>query len=153
MVRSGRIGASNGSGEGAPMDQRVETVARLYEQFKARDWNGLHQLFADDAEFGLAGRNPLAGTYRGPDAITYALRRLVEETGDTIGPNRKGTWDICTSDHHVIFIEWLKATRAGKTAQFYIHLTCALDDGKLLRAFANFVDQYDFDELWTSPGE
>ncbi len=135
------------------MDQRVETVASFYERFKARDWTGLRQLFADDAEFGLAGRNPLAGMYHGPDAIVEALQRLVEETGDTIGPNREDTWDICTSEHHVVFIEWLKATRAAKTATFYIHLVCALDDGKLLRAFANFVDQYEFDELWSPPSK
>jgi ketosteroid isomerase-like protein len=131
------------------MDERVGTIAELYERFKTRDWSGLRDLFADDAEFGVTGRNPLAGTYRGPAAVVEVLQRLVDETGDTIGPHRDDTWDICTSEHHVIFIEWLRASRAGKTASFYIHLVCALENGKILRAFANFVDQYEFDELWT----
>ncbi|MGH9201294.1 MAG: hypothetical protein ACRD2A_08670 [Vicinamibacterales bacterium] len=65
-----------------------------------------------------------------------------------MGPVREDTWDVCVSDHHVILIEWLQATRKGRTARFYVHLVCALEGGKLKRAFATFDSQYDFDELW-----
>lgn len=130
------------------MDQRAATVAGFYEHFKAREWSRLRQLFADDAEFGLTGRNPLAGVYHGPAAIIETLQRLVEETGDTIRPNREDTWDICVSDHHVILIEWLQATREGRKAQFHVHLVCAFEGTKILRAFASFDSQYDFDDLW-----
>jgi ketosteroid isomerase-like protein len=109
----------------------------------------LSRLFAEDVEFGLSGRSPVAGTYRGRDAAVAAMRRLVDETDDTLGPVRHDTWDICTSEHHVILIEWLRATRKGRRSQFYIHLVCAVDNGEIKRAFATFDSQYEFDELWS----
>jgi hypothetical protein len=85
-----------------------------------------------------------------PLKLFGTLRRLVEESDDTFGPVREDTWDISTSDHHAIFIESLKAARNGRTKNFYIHLVCAFDDdGKILRAFAAFDSQYEFDELWS----
>jgi ketosteroid isomerase-like protein len=129
-------------------DARAKVLEDFYAAFRARDWDAMRTLFAEDAQFGLTGRNPFAGDYRGPEAIVDVLRRLVEDTEGTLGPVRGDTWDVCTSDHHVILIEWLQATRQAREARFYIHLVCAVEDGKLKRAFANFVDQYDFDGLW-----
>lgn len=131
------------------MDTRAQVVADLYAALKARDWDAMAQLFAADAELGISGRSPVAGTYRSPPEAVGAFRRLVEETDDTFGPVREDTWDICTSDHHVILIEWLQATRNRRTARFHIHLVCALQEGKILRAFASFDSQYAFDELWS----
>jgi ketosteroid isomerase-like protein len=129
------------------MDRRAEIVAELYRALRARDWDGLAELFANDAEFSLTGRNPHAGSYSGPQPICEALRRLVDDT--SLAPHREDTWDVCTSDHHVIFIEWLQASRKGRRAQFYVHLVCAFEGGLIKRAFANFVDQYEFDGLWS----
>lgn len=130
------------------MDPRAVTVAELYRALRDRGWDSLPRLFAQDAEFGVSGRSPLAGTYRGRDAIVTAFRRLVDDTDGSLKPVRDDTWDICTSDHHVILIEWLQAARGGRRAQFYIHLICAVENGEIKRAFANFDSQYDFDELW-----
>ncbi|MGH9890512.1 MAG: nuclear transport factor 2 family protein [bacterium] len=129
-------------------DERVTVVERFYRALRTREWDAIAELFAPDAEFGISGRNPLAGIHRGADGAIDTLRRLIEETDDTLGPVREDTWDVCVSDHHVILIEWLQATRKGRTARFYVHLVCALEDGKLKRAFATFDSQYDFDELW-----
>ena len=131
------------------MDRRAEAVGEFYRALTSRDWGDLPRLFASDAEFGLAGRNPHAGSYSGPQAICAALRALVEDTDGSLGPIREDTWDVCTSDHHVVFIEWLQASRQGRKAQFYIHLVCAFEGALIKRAFANFVDQYEFDGLWS----
>lgn len=133
------------------MDPRTQVVAEFYRAFRTRDWVALARVFAEDAELGLSGRSPFAGSYRSPEAAVDVLRRLVDETDGTIGPVREDTWDICTSDHHVILIEWLQATREGRSARFYVHLVCALEEGKIKRAFANFDDQYEFDGLWAPP--
>lgn len=134
----------------AETDGRAATVAALYRAFRDRDWDALSVLFAGDAELGVSGRSPLAGTYRGNAAAVDALRRLVDETDDSLRPVRDDTWDVCTSEHHVILIEWLQASRKGRHAQFYIHLVCAVENGEIKRAFANFDSQYDFDELWST---
>lgn len=128
------------------MDERVAVVAELYRALRARDWDAMAKLFTEDAELGLGGRNPLAGSHRGPQAVVGAWRRLAEEAD--IGPVREDTWDICTSEHHVVLIEWLQATLGSRTARFYLHLVCAFEDGRIKRAFADFVDPYGFDELW-----
>ncbi len=131
------------------MDPRAELVVEFYRALQSRHWDDVAKLFASDAEFGLTGRNPHAGSYSGPQAICAALRDLVDDTDGSLGPHREDTWDVCTSDHHVVFIEWLQARRQGRKAHFYIHLVCAFEDGLIKRAFANFVDQYDFDGLWS----
>lgn len=131
------------------MDPRAQVVAEFYRAFRAREWDALARLFAEDAELGLSGRSPFAGSYRSPEAAVDVLRKLVDETDGTLGPVREDTWDICTSDHHVILVEWLQATRQDRRAQFHVHLVCALEDGKIKRAFATFDNQYDFDGLWS----
>jgi ketosteroid isomerase-like protein len=131
------------------MDPRATVVAELYRALRDREWQTLAELLAEDAEFGLSGRSPVAGTYRGRDDIVAAIRRLVDETDGTLGPVRDDTWDICTSEHHVILIEWLQATRQRRRSRFYIHLVCAVEGSEVKRAFANFDSQYDFDELWS----
>jgi ketosteroid isomerase-like protein len=131
------------------VDPRAKVVAEFYRAFKAREWDRVAEPFAEHAELGITGRNPIGGTYRGTAAIVAALRRLVDETEGSIGPVREDTWDICTSDDHVVFLEWLQAVRKDKRARFYIYLVCAFENDRIVRAFAHFDDQYGFDELWS----
>jgi ketosteroid isomerase-like protein len=133
---------------GNDLDPRADVVAELYRAFKAREWKRVGELFAEDAELAISGRNPIAGTFRGTADLVAALRRLVDDTDGSIGPVREDTWDICASADHVIFLEWLQAARKEKRARFYIYLVCAFENGRIVRAFAHFDDQYEFDELW-----
>ncbi|HYZ91992.1 MAG TPA: hypothetical protein VFA34_06305 [Actinomycetota bacterium] len=129
------------------MDQ-VQLLTRFHAALLARDWQTIQGSFATGCELAISGRSPLAGFYKGPTDAVNALRGLADETD--LGTIEDDTHDVCTSDYHAILIDWLRAARNGRTAQFYIHLICAFDGDTILRAFASFDSQYEFDDLWSS---
>lgn len=130
-------------------DERQEVVGRFYRALVSRDWDVLRDAFADDAEFGMSGRNPFAGEHQGSDAIVGVLQDMVRKSDNTFGPVRADTWDICTSDHHVILLEWFQAQRASRRLRAYLYFVCAVEDGRIVRMFAHSGEQYEFDAFWT----
>jgi hypothetical protein len=130
------------------MSERAQIVQRFYESFCRRDWDAMQVLFAADAELGFSGRNPFAGEHRGPDAIVNVFRGMVERSNESFGPVRGGTWDICTSDDHVVLLEWFAADLPGRTMRAYLYFTCAVEDGRIARMFVHSSEQYDFDDFW-----
>jgi ketosteroid isomerase-like protein len=129
-------------------EQRTVIVQRFYDALRARDWDALRGLFAAGAELGMSGRNPLAGGHRGPNAIAGVFREMVDRTGGSLGPVRADTWDICSSDHHVVLFEWFEAARGDRKARFYLYFVCAVEDDRIARMFVHSSEQYDFDAFW-----
>lgn len=130
-------------------DVREEVAGRFYRALVSRDWDAMRDVFADDAEFGLGGRNPFAGEHRGPDAIVGVLREMVRQSDDTFAPVQADTWDICTSEHHVILLEWFQAQRNGRRLRAYLYFVCAFENGRIARMFAHSSEQYEFDAFWS----
>ncbi len=59
-------------------------VARQgYAAFAAFDLDAIRNLFSDDVEFHVGGRNPFTGDYRGKDAVLSFLADLTSASGGT----------------------------------------------------------------------
>ncbi|MCL6591438.1 MAG: nuclear transport factor 2 family protein [Firmicutes bacterium] len=60
-----------------PNDPKLRTIKQFYQNFKTRDFQHIPKLLTNDVEFtinGRAGTVPLAGSYRGKEAIKTYLK-------------------------------------------------------------------------------
>ncbi|MFJ8533495.1 nuclear transport factor 2 family protein [Streptomyces sp. NPDC093591] len=54
-------------------------VRKGYEAFTRGDLDGLRESLAGDCTYHFPGTHPLAGDYKGQDAVLYVFRRIFEE--------------------------------------------------------------------------
>jgi ketosteroid isomerase-like protein len=66
-----------------PDDQYMKLVRQGYEAFNAGDLEGIRALMAPDVAEHVPGTSPLAGTYKGVDAVLDYYGRLAELTDGT----------------------------------------------------------------------
>jgi len=67
----------------AAEDDAMQLVRRGYAAFNAGDADTLLDLFASDVVQHVPGEGPLAGTYKGPEAVLTYYGKLSEMTGGT----------------------------------------------------------------------
>jgi len=80
---------------------------RTADAFRARDFDTLRSLVADEVVWHVPGGHPLAGEIEGLDALVAWLRRTVE-LGVTIREH-----DVLGSDDHVCALSYIGARRPG----------------------------------------
>ena len=125
---------------------QATSVVHGYDAFRAGNFAALVELIADDCVWHITGRNPLAGMYRGRDAIVGLMARTVELSGGTIEVD---VVDITMSDNHIVVLQRTRATRAGKTLDNRTAIVMAVRDGLLVEAWDYFENQYQRDEFWS----
>jgi ketosteroid isomerase-like protein len=94
-------------------DAAIDVVRRGYAAFGAGDMDTLRQLFAGDVVQHVPGSGPLAGTYKGPDAVIGYYGKLAELTD---GSFRAVLVETHGDGHgHVTAVHQSIATRNGRT--------------------------------------
>src|SRR5205823_14860508 len=83
-----------------------------YEAFGRGELDKVRELWADDIEWVIPGRNQIAGTYRGPDEVMGFFAKLMDLSGGTF---KLEVRDVLASDEHVAVLAKLSAERAGRT--------------------------------------
>lgn len=92
-------------------DPAMKLVRRGYEAFSAGDFETLRSLYTRDVVQHVPGAGPLAGTYKGPDALLGYYRRLGELTDGTF---RADLIDVHGDGHgHVIAVHQHSMVRNG----------------------------------------
>jgi ketosteroid isomerase-like protein len=127
---------------------RADVVRSFYLALRASDWERVRACFADDAELGFGGRNPMSGYHKGGDASVAVLRELVERSDGTFRPVLDDGWDVCASEHHVIVFDWFQAQRGNRQLKAYLYFVNAVEEGKIVRMFVHSSEQYEFDEFF-----
>jgi ketosteroid isomerase-like protein len=95
----------------APEDAAMKLIRLGYDAFNAHDAEGLRSLFSHDVAQHVPGTGPLAGTYKGVDAVLGYYGQLGELTDGTF---RADLVDLHGDGHgHVISVHQLSATRNG----------------------------------------
>ena len=131
----------------------AELAQGVYLAFRARDWDTLRTLLADDAELGMSGRNPMAGSHAGADTCVRVLRDIVDRSAGTFRPVLDDGWDVCSSPHHAIVLDWFRAERDGRELKAYLYFVVATDGGKIARIFVHSSEQYEFDAFFGTSSE
>jgi ketosteroid isomerase-like protein len=95
----------------APEDEAMKRVWQGFEAFNTRDGDTLRDLFTQDVVQHVPGSGPLAGTYKGPDAVLGYYGKLAELTDGTF---HAYPFDVHGDGHgHVVAVYQTSMTRNG----------------------------------------
>ncbi|MBT2419930.1 nuclear transport factor 2 family protein [Streptomyces sp. ISL-22] len=122
-------------------------VRRGYEAFTSGDLDSLRTLLAGDCTYHLPGTHPLAGDYKGQDAVLDVFRRIFEETNGTLNVELRQV--LVDGRGHAVSLHHSTAERRGKRME--------LDGGVVFRIVGDkatdldecFHDLDALDDFWS----
>ena len=123
-----------------------ELARRGYAAFASGDMGTLNELFADDIVWHVGGRSPLAGDYKGKDAVFGFFARTMEITNGTF---RLEVHDILANDEHVVGLSTATGQRDGKSLHDNAVQVLHVNDGKVTESWLHPGDVYATDEFWS----
>jgi len=121
-----------------------DILRQAYRAFAEGDMDLLRRLFADDIIFRIPGTSPVAGEYRGRDAVFGYLGKVMDRSGGTF---QLEVHDVVANDEHVVGLTIHSGTRN------LIHTTLRsvhvwhVRDGQLAELW-EYPEQPAFDEFW-----
>jgi len=123
----------------------LAVVQSAYEAFGRGDIPAVLETFAPDIQWHFLGRNPLAGTYKGPQEVVRFFGQLMEGSGGTFS---MAIDDFLASDQHVVVLVRASAQRDGKRLDKNgVHIW-RLMDGKVVEVSDITLDPYTQDDFW-----
>ena len=131
-----------------PNALRVEAFYVAQRRFYAGEDNAgeLREFLADDIAWHVPGRSPIAGDYRGIDAVLayFADRRARANATFRIQPH-----GMLADDERVVHFAGGRAERAGKTWEWETVGVFRVQNGRIAECWLLPFDQYAFDEVWS----
>jgi uncharacterized protein len=124
-----------------------DVVRRGFAAFAAGDTDTMRELFAPDVAWHVAGRHPLAGSFKGVEEVLRHFGQIQERAGGTY---RSEVHDIVGNDQHVFAAFIATAKRAGKSLRDGQILLCHVSDGKVTEAWLLPGDAHLVDDFWSS---
>jgi uncharacterized protein len=124
----------------------VELIRKGYAAYSSGDMETINELFADNIEWHVPGRGPLAGDYHGKNEVFGFFGKLMEMSG---GTSRLEVHDVLANDEHGVGLVTAFGSREGRdyTGQ-QVH-TFHIRDGKVVEFWESALDQYGADEFWS----
>jgi len=122
-------------------------VARIrdgYAAFAKGDFAVLNDLFAEDLLWHDAGRNQLAGEYRGREAVFGLFGKLMEVTEGSL---HLGLHAVFADDEHGVVLVAITASRGGRSVEVNEAHVFHVRDGKVAEFWNASTDMYAFDEF------
>ena len=123
-----------------------DLVRKGYAAFLSGDMATLNELFADDIVWHSPGRNPLAGDFRGKEAVLGNFQKTFELTG---GSFTLEIHDVLANDDHVVVLVHASAERDGKRLEDDSVQVFHVVDGKVTEQWLAPGDAYASDEFWS----
>ena len=124
-----------------------DLVRQAYKAFGEGDMDTLRSLFAPDAVHVATGNGPLAGEYKGIDAILGYYGKLFELSDGTFTAELETT--TVEGDDSVVATHRDKGQRGDKTLDQDETLTFTISGGKFTRLVENHSDQAAYDAFWS----
>jgi ketosteroid isomerase-like protein len=129
------------------MADNEDIVRQGYKAFGEGDMETLGSLFAPDVVHVAAGSNPLAGEYKGTDAVLGYYGRIFELSGGTFSAELQTTTP--EGDDKVVAIHHNRGQREGKTLDQDEQLTFTIAGGKIARIEEQHSDPAAYDAFWS----
>jgi ketosteroid isomerase-like protein len=102
-------------------------VRRGYQAFNTGDIASFMELLADDVVQHQPGNHPMAGDYKGRDAVLGFYGRLAAETNGTF---RAELEQVLVNEQRVVTVHHSTAQRGGRTLDCRTSLLFELRDGR-----------------------
>jgi len=127
--------------------ENAEIVRRGYAAFNTADMTTLTELIDESASWHTPGRSPIAGDYRGRDAVFGQFGRY---GGDTDGTFEAELKDVFTSDDgRVIGLHHNSAERNGKRLDTDCCIVFDVENGRIVSGREHFFDLGNWDAFWS----
>jgi uncharacterized protein len=124
----------------------VELIRRGYAAFANGDMATLNDIFADDIEWTIPGRSPIAGTRKGKAEVFDFFGQLAALSENTFAAEMT---DLLGSDDHVVALVHESAHRADHRLDIDVTHIWEVRDGKAVSFAAHSSDQYADDEFFS----
>lgn len=123
----------------------VALVRRGYEAFVKGDLETVKEVLADDIEWHVTGRSPLAGVRHSKDEVFEFFGELIERSS---GTHHLEVHDIVGGDENVVVILTEHAERNGRTLAMYGAHLWKIRDGKAVEFWGLLSEQQESEEFW-----
>lgn len=124
----------------------VELIRSGYEAFMKGDMDTIDKVFADDINWHISGRNPLAGDRKSKAEVFQFFGKLGELSGGTFNLELH---DIVGNDEHVVALVREQGSRAGKTLDALSSHVWHVRNGRATEFWAATYDAHAEDEFWS----
>ena len=126
-------------------DAYESVVRRAYQDFESGDLDLLAVVMAQDVVWHEPGRSPLAGDYKGPEAVLDFLGQLKARSDGTF---KIEIVDVLTEPERAVVFQRETATRNGKDLDVIAAVDFEIHHGKITEVTVYQADTYQFDEFW-----
>jgi uncharacterized protein len=122
-----------------------DLIRKGYGAFASGDMATLNELFDDDIVWHAPGRNQLAGTFLGKQAVFGEFQRVAEFSGGTF---KLEIHTVLADDEHVAVLARAMGEREGRTLDDNSVQIFHVKDGKVTEQWLYPGDVYASDEFW-----
>jgi ketosteroid isomerase-like protein len=127
--------------------ENAEVVRRGYAAFNGADVDALMELIDENASWHTPGQSPIAGDYRGRDAVFGQFGRYGGETNGTFKADLK---EVFTgNDGRVIGLHHNSAERNGKRLDTDCCIVFDVENGRITSGREHFYDLGNWDQFWS----
>jgi ketosteroid isomerase-like protein len=123
-------------------EHKERIVRELLDALEARDVPAIEALLADDVVYYFPGRSPVAGTYRGREAVVGLFRAFASLFD---GPIEMSTHDVVASEAHVVDLATYAGSRGGERFTWNTVRLYHVDGDRIAEIWLMIGDQYAFD--------
>lgn len=121
---------------------KLSIVRALLDALEHRDPAAIGDLLTDDVVYHFPGRGPVAGSYRGREAVL----ELFGAFGSLFdGPLQMASHDVVASEAHVLDLATYTGTRAGHPFTWNTVRLYHVDADRISEIWLMIGDQYAFD--------
>jgi uncharacterized protein len=120
----------------------VVVYGRTADAFRARDFDAIRSLVAENVVWHVPGRNPMAGEIRGLDELVAWLGR-VSELGFTLREH-----DVLGNDEHVCALSYMGARRPGVDIEIRVTSVFHYRDGRQVERWMYPEDMVAWDAIF-----
>ena len=122
-----------------------DLIRKGFAAFASGDMATLNDLFDDDIVWHAPGRNQLAGTFLGKEAVFGELQKVGELSGGTF---KLELHTVLADDEHVAVLVRAIGEREGRTLDDNSVQIFHVKDGKVTEQWLYPGDVYASDEFW-----
>jgi uncharacterized protein len=130
------------------MNDDLNRHRKGHQAFSRGDSETLDRLFADDVVWHVTGKNPIAGDYRGKDAVFSLFQRVREETNGTFHLDDEAFVEGDGEDE-TFAISHVQAKKADKSLDVRMYEHTRWRDGRVAESRIVFDDPYAADAFWS----
>jgi len=125
---------------------KLAIVRELLDALERRDATAIARLLTDDVVYHFPGRGPVAGTYRGREAVLGMFGAL---GGEFDQPLEMRSHDVVASEAHVLDLATYTGTRGGLSFTWNAVRLYHVDAERISEIWLMIGDVYAFD-AWLS---